>query len=312
MTYVSHLGDVAMRWMGIDGGGTSLRVVIVDDDLNELASATSDSVNPNAVGHEKAQYLIRHHVEMVLQRAGLRDVDGAAIGIAGASDRHSANWLLETLRPVLPAAPIVPSSDVEIALVGGRGRLDGILLLAGTGSVALGINADGQQKRIGGWGYLLGDEGSGYWIGTRALQTLTRWHDGVLETDSQLPQAIMRHLNLELPFDIINWRYQQATQSDVAELAQLIDASGLDGDVLATAIIAKAADYLANMARQLLKTLNLGADSIVFAGSLLTNKTLLQEQVCRKLNLSEPPVPLHSPAVGAALLAKTKAKFDAD
>ncbi|MCI0714619.1 MAG: hypothetical protein L0154_30975 [Chloroflexi bacterium] len=301
-----------MRWMGIDGGGTSLRVVIVDDNLNEIASLAGDGVNPNSVGPETAQFRIRQAVRDVLHQAGLSSVDSVAIGIAGASNEHSTDWLLQTLQPVLPDSVIVPSSDMEIALVSARGRLDGILLLAGTGSVALGISPAGHHQRIGGWGYLLGDEGSGYWIGTQALQFLTRWLDGLISVDSQLPLAVMQHLNLTQSADLIRWRYQQATTSDVAALTPLVMQLAGQEDKFAAHIISGAADHLVDMARRLLENLNLNPDSIVFAGSLLTNDTLLQKLVCHQLNLRRLPASRYPPAIGAALLAKLKGKLDAD
>lgn len=297
-----------MRWMGIDGGGTSLRLVIVDDDLHEIASATGEGVNPNTVGLDTAQNRIRRLVRDVLHQAGLQSVDGVAIGIAGASNEHSADWLRQTLQPVLSEAVIVPSSDMEIALVGARGRLDGILLLAGTGSVAFGISPDGRQQRIGGWGYLLGDEGSGYWIGTRALQFLARSFDGHIILNSQLPQVLMKHLDLQHPADLIKWRYQHASTGDVATLAPLVMQLAGQGDKLANDTISQAADHLAGMARALLANLKLELDSIVFAGSLLVNNTLLQQLVCLELDLREPPTACYPPAVGAALLAKLKGK----
>ena len=75
---------------------------------------------------------------------------------------------------MLPAAQIALSSDVEIALVGALGQRLGIVVLAGTGSAAYGVNRAGDALLVGGWGYLLGDEGSGYWIGAEALRLLAR------------------------------------------------------------------------------------------------------------------------------------------
>lgn len=296
---------MAMRWMGIDGGGTSLRVAIVDDDLSILARYDGDSANPSSIGHDEAQRRIQYAVKESLAAAHLDRVDGVGIGIAGASNEYATDWLLSCLQPVLPTAPIVPSSDMEIALVGGRGQLDGILLLAGTGSVALGIAPNGQRHRVGGWGYLLGDEGSGYWIGAQALQTCVAWADGY-PTESRLPHAILETLGLQSTFDLIGWRYQRASQRDVAALAPLVLRLADDADPLAYEIITNGAQHLAKMARHLMQSLALGLETIVFAGSLLTNDTLLSRLVQQTLQLSTRPLPRHSAVVGAALLAKLK------
>src|SRR6185295_15071152 len=107
-----------------------------------------------------------------------QDLSGAGVGIAGASVIHSEDWLREVFSTIMPGVPFVPSSDLEIALVGALGERRGVLVLAGTGSAGFGINLAGQSLQVGGWGYLLGDEGSSYWIGMQALQMLTRLADG--------------------------------------------------------------------------------------------------------------------------------------
>lgn len=293
-----------MNWMGIDGGGTSLRVVVTDDDMRVVAQSEGTYANPSSIGHSEAEKRIRTLVRHTLERAGLSTVDAVGIGIAGASNEHAEAWLRACIQPVVPSADVVPSSDMEIALVGGTGRLDGILLLAGTGSGALGVHPDGRRQRVGGWGHLIGDEGSGYWIGTRALQTVTAWADGYLNTDTALPPRILEHLQLSKPYGLIKWRYQHANQRDVAALAPLVLDLAASGDATATSIVVDAARHLAQMATYIMGVLQLDTESIVFAGSLLTMDTILRQQVQRNLSLSTSPLPLHAPMIGAALLAK--------
>jgi len=159
-----------LYYMGIDGGGTHLRIVIVDEQLRALAQYESGTANPNHIGRVAAAEHIRDSIHKTLDRSSLspESIAAVGIGIAGASAAYARDWLLETVALALPSSEIVPSSDVEIALVGAHGRPEGVLLLSGTGSVAYGINASGESFQSGGWGYLLGDEGSGYWIGMEA------------------------------------------------------------------------------------------------------------------------------------------------
>ncbi len=299
---------MAVSWMGIDGGGTALRVVVVDDDMHILAQSQGECANPSSIGHTEAEKRIRTLVRHTLEQARLSSVEAVGIGIAGASNEHAEAWLRACVQPVLPSADIVPSSDMEIALVGGTGRLDGILLLAGTGSVALGIHPDGQRLRVGGWGHLIGDEGGGYWIGTRALQVVTAWADGYLHTRTVLPTRILEHLQLGKPYDLIKWRYQLADQREVAALAPLVLDLAASEDTMAISIVADAAQHLVRMVRYIMQVLQLGAESIVFAGSLLTNDTLLRQRVRQNLSLSTSPMPLYAPVIGAALLAKLRVK----
>lgn len=293
-------------WMGIDGGGTSLRVVIVDDDMQLQLQRHGGPANPSSIGHDNARQHIQHMVQQALTESGLSSIAGVGIGVAGASNEYAAEWLVGCLRPILPTSQIVPSSDMEIALVGGRGRLDGILLLSGTGSVALGINAAGQRLRVGGWGYLLGDEGSGYWLGKRALQVCTRWADAYTPESRPFSQLLLQHLGLQNPLDLINWRYQHAGQKEVAALARFVLEQAEARDATALAIVAEAAQQLTHMAQHLMQQLGLSKQTIVFAGSLLTNDTRLSRDVIQQLGLTKRPESSFPPVIGAALLAKLK------
>ena len=126
----------APLFLGIDGGGTSLRITIVDADLVPLWSLTESSANPNVIGPDTALTHIQGAIRALMELAALpaSAISAAGIGIAGASQSHSRPWLLRTIKPVLPDSLLVPSSDLEIALVGALAKRHGILLLAGTGS----------------------------------------------------------------------------------------------------------------------------------------------------------------------------------
>ena len=209
-------------FMGIDGGGSKLRITITDADLRSLASIERGPANPSVIGHDNARTLIRHEIADALRQARLQpqEIAAAAIGIAGASNLHSEDWLLETVEPALPDALIVPSSDLEIALVGSLGQRQGILLLAGTGSAVFGVAPGGRRLQIGGWGYLLGDEGSGYWIGSQLLRHIIARHDrGASTRDDALTRACMDVLGLTEPRELIAWLYRskEAPATRVAE-----------------------------------------------------------------------------------------------
>lgn len=294
---------MAITWMGIDGGGSNLRVTIVDNNLNELVTVQGDAANPGAIGHEEAKIRIQNAVRQALTQSGNAGITGVGIGIAGASAEHSADWLHDVLIPVLPDAKIHASSDVEIALVGGRGTLHGLVLLAGTGSIAYGRTQDGQTHRAGGWGYLLGDEGSGYWIGLQALKSVTHARDKRISPLTNLPQAILKTLMIDAR-DIVRWTYHQSKPADIAQLTQIVLDHAEHGDTLAISIIDQAAYELALLAANVQDVLNLSVHDITFAGGLLTSDNVLSRAVTRELNFTAPPQIHYSPVVGAALFAK--------
>ena len=296
-------------FMGIDGGGSTLRVVIVNADLVPLSSITGESANPNLIGHDAAQAAIRRTIAAALQEACLqqRDIAAVAIGIAGASKLHSQDWLLQTVKPALPSSLIVPSSDLEIALVGALAQRHGILLLAGTGSAVFGITQSRQCLQIGGWGYLLGDEGSGYWIGLQILQHILKLHDkGAPVLDDMLSRRCLETIGVTKPRDLIAWLYRgrEAPAARVASLAIIGLEMATEGDELAENILEAAVLELVGQADLMRSRLKWPEAPIAFAGGLLDNDNLLSEKVARKLGLLERPVAKYSPVVGAALLAQ--------
>lgn len=294
-------------YVGIDGGGSSLRVVIVDADLRICAESTGESANPGVAGHDEAAHRIQAAIRGALAAGGLsaESMTAVGIGVAGAAAAHSAGWLQTTLQGVLPQAQAVLSSDIEIALVGAHGSRSGVLILAGTGSVAGGISTSGDYLQIGGWGYLIGDEGSGFWIGREALRAVSRADDGRSQPTA-LTAAILSTLGLCSPPELIPWLYgrQSGQAAVVAALAPLVLDQATAGDAVACAILDAAADELALLSRTLYARLDLIAPKIAFAGGLLHSPNPLSERLCTRLGLSDYPRPRYSPVVGAALLAR--------
>jgi glucosamine kinase len=303
-------------WIGIDGGGSTLRVALTSDDLTIRAQSQDETVNPSVVGRERASTRIQTAIRDVLAQADLTaaDVNGIGIGVAGASVAHSETWLRETLAAVLPDTPIAPSSDAEIALVGALGERQGVLILAGTGSVAYGVNSVGQSLQIGGWGYLLGDEGSSYWIGMKALQALTRAADGREADFAALRNHLFTTLDLSKEADLIPWLYhaEQPRTRQIAQLAPLLLDAAANGFPVAVQIAESAADELALLCRTVSARLHMDNPRIAFAGGLLDRDNFLSDRLCLLLSLGERPQPLYPPVIGAALLVQMLLKGHVD
>lgn len=295
-------------WLGIDGGGTGVRVAIINQDVQVMAEVRGEAANPNSAGREAAQERIRAMVRQALVAANLTEaqIAGAGVGVAGASVEYNEPWLRETLLPVLPSVAIAYSSDEEIALVGARAALHGVVVAAGTGSVAYGCNEAGERMRMGGWGYLLGDEGSGYWIGREALRSVTYEHDRLTAWPSTLPQRVLDHLGLARADDLIAWRYQYAEARDVAALAPLVMQAAAAEDSMALSILETGTGHLARYVRTIRDTLRLPPETVVFGGSLLTADTLYRAMLIQQLGI-QPEPSRYSSVVGAALLAKLRA-----
>ena len=296
-------------FMGIDGGGSKLRIALVDANLDELSSLTAGSVNPSSIGRAAARERIQGGILAALRLANRRheNITAAGIGIAGASNLHSEEWLLETVKPVLPDSHLVLSSDMEIALVGALARRHGILLLAGTGSAVYGATPAGERLQVGGWGYLLGDEGSSFWIGLRLLRHVTETFDsGAERCMTALGRACLDELGLSQARELVAWVYQSETARAVriASLAPLVLDHAENGENMAIDILRQAAKHLVGQVETTQRRLNYMEAPIAFAGGLLDKENWLSGEVAQRLALAERPLAKHPPVLGAALLAK--------
>ncbi|MCY3834052.1 MAG: hypothetical protein OXG85_13640 [Chloroflexi bacterium] len=299
----------APLFMGIDGGGSKLRIAIANSELETRSSQTFGGANPNIIGQEAARAKVQRGISKLMQRAGLQreDITAVAIGIAGASNLHSEPWLVETVKPVLPASFLLPSSDLEIALAGALAQRRGILLLAGTGSAAYGRAPSGERLQIGGWGYLLGDEGSSYWIGIQLLKHIVNEYDsGAGPRLTNLSKACLNALGLSQARDLVAWVYrsERAPVERVAGLAPYVLQGADAGEAQALRILRCAADHLVSQVETLRRRLSYERAPIAFAGGLLDNANALSEEVARRLALPERPTAKYPPVTGAALLAK--------
>ena len=293
--------------MGIDGGGSAVRVVIVTPDLAIHGQSEGPTANPSVVGREAAAQTIQIAMRQALGAAGLSpdQIAAAGIGVAGAAEAHSAAWLRGVVGAVLPGARVAPSADYETALVGAFGERRGVLVLAGTGSLAYGVNDAGQSALVGGWGYLIGDEGSGYWIGREGLRAVVRAGDG-RGPATALTRPLLDALQLATPRDLIPWLYGSVPvpTRDVANLAPLVLAGAAAGDAVAGEIVSRAAEELAQAAWAVARRLGIDRPWLAFAGGLLTSPNPLSQALCDRLGLSALPLPRHPPVIGAAILAR--------
>lgn len=294
-------------FMGIDGGGSGLRAAITTPELNIITQVEGESANPSSIGREESARRIRDVMHAVLAAAKLdaSEIDAVGMGIAGAAATHSADWLREIAGEVLPEAVVTPSSDYEIALVGAHGERRGLLLLAGTGSLAFGINGAGESALAGAWGYLLGDEGSGYWLGLEGLRAALRAADGRAAETALLP-TLLGVLKLSQPLDVIPWLYQSVNNraAEVAALAPLV-LQLAETDATAGVIIEEAAAELVAAVSAVRRRLNTAKLPLAFTGSVLREPNALSKRVCAGLGLDAIPASKYTPVVGAAILARS-------
>ena len=295
--------------IGIDGGGSTVRVSVVTPDLKVIGEAKGVTSNPNLVGRAVAMQTIQSTVREAVAAAHLTtdQIASVGIGIAGGEASHSEAWLREVVSGVTPHAEIAPSGDHEIALVGAHGQRKGILVLCGTGSLACGVGSDGDYVVIGARGYLLGDEGSGYWIGMEGLKAVIRDDDG-RGRRTRLKSLFLEKFGLPGVEVIVPWLYHSGVSrtKEIATFANTVLDQAEYGDIVAADIVLRAAEELALAVRAVSYRLHMEALPVAYAGGLLSFANPLSLKLCELIGLQEIPQPRYAPVIGGAILALYK------
>jgi N-acetylglucosamine kinase-like BadF-type ATPase len=275
------------RFLGVDGGATKTLAVIVDAGGRERGRGMAGSGNQAAVGLERAVVSIRGAVAEAAQRAGVGAPFRAAwIGLAGVDRPGDRDRLLPHLNPLADSVRL--TNDAELALTGLDGAI-GVAVIAGTGSIAVGRDATGRMARSGGWGHILGDEGSGYEIGRLALKAAVRAADGRGPQTALLP-AIMAEWHLSRPDAMIDRVYPDGDKGKIAHLSALVFAAAREGDAAARRIVREAAAELALAALAVGAMLDFpdGPLPVALAGGMLIHEADFRAMVLRRLRRRRP------------------------
>jgi N-acetylglucosamine kinase-like BadF-type ATPase len=289
--------------------------VLLNKDSQEIARAVSGSSNVHAVGLEVAGASLREAIEGALSVADLSvaDVTAAGLGMAGAARIEDRQLVRELLSGIAPFPRVVITHDAEASLVGGIGRRHGVVLIAGTGAIAYGVNARGESRRADGWGYRLGDEGSAHWIGLEGLRAVVRAQDG-RGPATALSDTLLLHLGVPNVGGLVTRAYAgDFGVPQVAALAPLVSQTAGSGDPIARRILVEAGHRLGETVCAVIRGLNMGdqAFEALLLGGVLQARGLAWETAAAALSEVAPRAriaePRHDAAVGAALLAREMA-----
>lgn len=303
--------------LGVDGGSSKARALLATLDGEVVGTGLTTGVNYQAVGLRAAVAAIEKAVHKAFQSAALRPEDCPIVvgcfGLAGVgrpADRR--RWEVRLRRQRL-AQRVIIVSDAELVLAAGCPAGWGIALIAGTGSICVGRTPDGRELRVGGWGYLLGDEGSGFALALQALRLAVRAADGRAAADPIL-RAALEFWGLREPNDLIElvYRRYRTAPSAIASFARRVVELAEHGESIALALLEHAADELAQHIVTVAARLGLDNPPLAFAGGLLVNSRLLRESVCRRIGRAPETVQVvDDPALGALRLAQRATGADA-
>lgn len=301
-------------FLGVDGGGSKTRALIADSAGVILGSGQAGTSNYQTVGFANAVAALGAAIDGARQSAGLpagASFDGACLGLAGVGRPADRALFEKWLDQQQFAEHHLVVNDAELLLAAGTPEGWGIALIAGTGSICYGRARDGAMVRAGGWGYLLGDEGSGYDLALRALRLVTQTADGRADAHALL-QVVLQHWRLAEPAELIPCIYSPTTtRSAVAGLAAVVVEQAAAGDPDAERIMEEAAAELARLVTVVAERLREPAPPIVFGGGLLGSSAALRQRVYQEAGATLGPLSyIDEPAQGALRLACRHRKED--
>jgi glucosamine kinase len=277
--------------IGIDGGGSKTRVLVADEQGNQLGEVVGPGSAVRPGKHEHSADVITAAVTDALASCEMTHVmpKVLCVGVAGAGREPERQALWQALVGREVAEEIVIHPDFSIALDDAFGEGPGILLISGTGSAAFGRSPSGQGARCGGWGPVFGDEGSGAWVGRRALSVAAASADG-REPETALVGAILTAAQVNEPQELVAWA-AQATPAQLATLAPVVTSVADAGDLRANAIISLAVEELVLHVRALARQLfgdERAAVPVAFTGGMLTRGTTMRKRLEQRLRSAVP------------------------
>ncbi|HVG21129.1 MAG TPA: BadF/BadG/BcrA/BcrD ATPase family protein [Blastocatellia bacterium] len=304
-------------FLGIDGGGTKTHVVITDAQCRVVGEGFGGASNPLRVGLEEAVSHIGQAVaEACAQaRVKLQQMSSACAAIAGVNHPIHYHTMKDALDQALGLGVLELVTDARAALEGALDGHAGVVLIAGTGSIAMGMNDAGEQARSGGWGPTISDEGSGYDIARRALKAVISSFDG-RSPRTTLSERILDKLRISSAADLPGVIYNSDSEAvEIASLAEVVAAAARDGDEVARGILAGAGRELGELVLSVVRRLGLQSRPfrVACVGSVFKSGELvlaaLREAVLREAPAAEIGPPLYPPTIGAVKLARKRCEM---
>ncbi|TVY10181.1 N-acetylglucosamine kinase [Paenibacillus cremeus] len=308
------------RFIGIDGGGTKTVCILGEPDGTILAMSRGESSSVKSRPWEEVQRVLLTLIQDVLEKTGTpaSQLGGVFLGLAGSDRPEDRQRVQDWLRTELPdEVAITVHNDAVTALIAGTWGQRGIALISGTGSIAYGFDpATDTFVRVGGWGYLLGDEGSGFDLGRQALLAVMRAYDGRGEATA-LTSLVLDRWSLERPEQLINTIYgQDNIRTAIADGSKLVVRAAAEGDSVAVGLVEEAVECLEALVRTAATRMGLpltgdplashGVMTLVLSGGLFNDAWFLKQFLATPtmrtgafdVQLLERP-----PVIGAYLLA---------
>ncbi|HET7435174.1 MAG TPA: BadF/BadG/BcrA/BcrD ATPase family protein [Thermoanaerobaculia bacterium] len=298
-------------FIGVDGGASKTAALVVDEYGEPHGRGLAGGSNHLRVGIEEATRNIERSVNIALVEAGIaiRDVEYAYCGVAGSDHPVHRQRVIDSLKIFFPRGNFIVDTDARIALTGAVGFGAGVVIIAGTGSVAFGRNQRAEEVRAGGWGPTLGDEGSGFWIAREGLSAIVRAHDG-RGFATKMTDLLCDDYDMCSPDELPRFVYATTTHADdIARYGKLVIEAALGGDDVARDILGRGGSELAECVLAVARKLHMldTAFPAAYVGGAFHAGDLLLNPMRLRLQRDAPgatlQAPLHTPVEGAAMMA---------
>ncbi|MDH2442597.1 BadF/BadG/BcrA/BcrD ATPase family protein [Amnibacterium sp. CER49] len=302
------------HYLGVDGGGTKTAFVLADETGTPLAEVTGPGTYYFPVGIDLVERVLRDGVARVTAQAGVQveTIDRAFVALPGHGEASGDIAELDAItRRVLGHDRFDVGNDAVAGWAGSLGGVDGINIVAGTGSIAYG-EWRGAAHRAGGWSEVFGDEGSAYWVAVRGLNAFSRMSDG-RRTSGPLHAAIRQRVGAATDLDVIGvvvdgWG---AKRDRIASLAPAVTEAARAGDTAAQAIVRDAGAELAALVGAVRAGLGVAAGEtlpVSYSGGMFSDPGIRAAFEAALPPDSELREPVAGPALGAALYARRRAE----
>lgn len=297
-----------MYYIGVDGGGTKTLFSLYNAQGELIKQHTEGTCHYMQVGYEGLTHVISSGINVILN--GIDEDVVVGLGLAGYGREATVRKNIEeAVYKAIPNYPYVLKNDAQIALKGALGGSDGILVIAGTGSIAI-SSFDGVDDRCGGWGYAIGDEGSAYWIAKKVILEFSKQSDGRAQ-QTKLYELVKEETGIQEDADLISHIIKTLgnKREEIAKLAMVCAKGAMANDEVCLNIYKDVAYEIAQMINVLSRKVNKKEILVSYTGGVWKGKKYMDATFAECLDANVKIIdPMYGPDFGAYLFARELVK----
>jgi len=303
--------DLADRiFVGVDGGGTSTNIIAVTDKGQVLGKTVGEGTNFYATNMSAARSNLKQAIDRLIDECGISDYEFISIGMSSLDDEPAEDVIIAFAGKVFQPEKIEMQSDVYMALMGMTLGKSGIMVVSGTGSMAIAVDQTEKLHILGGWGYLLQDEGSAYHIAIEGIKAGIRSFESTGEK-TILEKRVTNFFNVQSYRQLIDVLYNPPMQnSKLAKFAKEVEKCAKEGDSIAASIVDRAVAILVQYVCRLMDILRIDDCIVGMYGGVFQNSPYISSSFISQVHTLYPKAeisfPELAPEIGAVLYGMKK------